>query len=147
MKEADDALEVIATGDLTQPIAADGRDEIGHLKGSLEATRTKLLDIATSVTDATNTLSTAAEELSAITRQSDENARVQTTETGNAVRSMEEIDGAITEVSNSASDTATTAHQANSEANNCRKSVDDSVNGMQQLSSNLGIGINGHRRS
>jgi methyl-accepting chemotaxis protein len=59
------ACSAISRGDLTQPIAADGHDEMGSLLRALSAMRDGLLGTVSSVRDGSATMATATQEIAA----------------------------------------------------------------------------------
>ena len=59
-------LEAMGRGDLTVPAQATTQDEVGRMALAAEATRASMQDVMAQVGDASTTVATASEELTAV---------------------------------------------------------------------------------
>ena len=137
LKQSGEALQTIASGDLTLEVISDGRDEIGQLKQTTNQMRENLINLISTISQSTLQLSSAAEELGAITQETNTNVNEQQSETAQILVAMTEMTSAITDVARGASNTASASNKANNEAQNCRTSMNESLLGMQQLAERL----------
>jgi methyl-accepting chemotaxis protein len=132
-------LEVIATGDLTQPQSVDGEDEIGHLQKSMQSMHKQLRGMIKKIHTTTVQLAASSEQLSAVTTQSCKNIEHQQIETDQMATAMNEMASTVHEVAVSVTNTSNAARDANMETVNSRKMVDDAVQGMLQLAKQIDI--------
>ena len=130
-------LEVIASGDLTQATDVDGRDEIGKLQQSMQTMQNRLLDMISQINTTTAQLSTAAEEVSVVTTQTNANIQQQQSETDQIATAMNEMSAAVREVAENVGNTSTAANGANTETEEGRKVVEGTVQGIQQLAAQI----------
>ncbi len=103
---------VIASGDLTQDIEVSSRDEIGELLTAINGMRRKLLDMLSDISETTEQLSTASEEMSSITTQTSETIQIQRTETEQVATAMNEMTATVQDVAVNINETANAADHA-----------------------------------
>jgi len=103
---------VIASGDLTQEIKVTSRDEIGELLTAINGMRQKLLDMLSDISETTEQLSTASEEMSSITTQTSETIQIQRSETEQVATAMNEMTATVQDVAVNISHTANAATDA-----------------------------------
>ncbi len=110
-------LDDIATGqgDLTKRLIFNGNDEIGKLVLSFNAFMDKLQNIISQVTASTMQLSTAAEEMAAISEESKASSFKQQQETEQVASAMNEMTATVHEVATNAEQAAASASEANME--------------------------------
>lgn len=130
-------METISTGDLTQKIEVDGRDEIGVLKGAMVVMQDSLLDMVSQISLTTSQLAATAEEVSVVMQQTSENIQMQHSETEQISIAMGEMSVAVREVAENVSGTSIAANGANSETDSGRKTVEDAVDGIHCLSKQI----------
>ncbi len=107
-----DKATVVASGDLTQDIKVDSSDEIGELLKAINGMRLKLLDMLSDISETTEQLSTASEEMSSITTQTSETIKTQRSETEQVATAMNEMTATVQDVSVNISHTASAAGDA-----------------------------------
>jgi methyl-accepting chemotaxis protein len=137
LREACNNIETMSTGDLTQKIEVDGRDEIGVLKGGMALMQKGLLDMISQISVTTSQLATTAEEVSVVMQQTSENIQTQHSETEQISIAMGEMSVAVREVAENVSGTSVAANGANSETDSGRKTVGDMVDGINSLSKQI----------
>ncbi len=103
---------VIASGDLTQDIKVESRDEIGELLTAINGMRVKLLDMLSDISETTEQLSTASEEMSSITIQTSETIQTQRSETEQVATAMNEMTATVQDVAVNINHTASAADDA-----------------------------------
>ncbi|MET0069586.1 MAG: methyl-accepting chemotaxis protein [Candidatus Thiodiazotropha sp.] len=104
---------VIASGDLTQDIQVNTRDEIGELLTAINGMRRNLLDMLADISETTEQLSTASEEMSSITMQTSETIHTQRSETEQVATAMNEMTATVQDVAVNINHTASAADEAN----------------------------------
>ncbi|MCP3867577.1 MAG: HAMP domain-containing protein [Gammaproteobacteria bacterium] len=130
-------LETIASGDLTQNVTVDGRDEIGKVQQSMHKMLENLQSMISQINDTTAQLSTAAEEVSVVTVQTSNNIKQQQSETDQIATAMNEMTTTVQDVAMNVSSTSTAANGANAETESGRKVVEATVDGIQHLASQI----------
>jgi len=128
---------VTASGDLTQEIVVDSKDEIGELLEAMNGMRNKLKDMIFQISSTTDQLSAAAEELSAVTTQTSASIQLQQSETEQVATAMNEMSATVQEVSSSISNTALAANEADKEATQGNVTVNKTVVAIQALAKQI----------
>ena len=106
----------IAEGDLTAKIVVTRNDETGQILAATKAMSEKLHGLLSQVAQSSTSLSSAAEELSIITDQSNQGVRTQQAETEQIATAMTEMTSTVQEVARNAAAAAQAAQRANKEA-------------------------------
>ncbi|MBN1006099.1 methyl-accepting chemotaxis protein [Amphritea pacifica] len=128
-----EASKTIASGDLTVRLAVENNDEIGALTAAMEAMRSHLLEMISHITSTTTQLSTAAEEMSAITMETNRNVQRQQAETDQVAAAMTEMTATVQEVANNIAYTANSASEAKDETLSGNQVVNKSIDQIQVL--------------
>ena len=128
---------ITASGDLTQEITVDSRDEVGELLEAMQGMRNKLKGMVTDISDTTNQLSSSAVELSAVTTQTSACINEQCAETEQVATAMQEMTATVQEVSRNITETAQATREANSETADGRRLVEDSIRAIQSLAGQI----------
>ncbi len=128
---------VTASGDLTDEIVVDSKDEIGELLEAMNGMRGKLLDMIGRMSDITAQLSTASEEMSTVTRQTSEALREQRQETEMVATAIHEMSATANEVAGNIAHTATAASEANEQTHGGQRVVEQSITQINRLSSQI----------
>jgi len=128
---------ITASGDLTQEIIVDSKDEIGELLEAMNGMRGKLKDMIFSISSTTGQLSASAEELSAVTTQTSTSIQQQQAETEQVATAMNEMSATVQEVSASISNTAHAATEADHEATQGNIIVGKTVTAIQELAAQI----------
>lgn len=113
--ETTQAMNDIAEGegDLTRRIAVNGKDEIAELSMAFNRFVEKIHNTVSQVADSTSLLATSAEEMSSITRETQQMANRQHLETEQVATAMNEMAATVQEVAHNATDAADAANHAN----------------------------------
>jgi methyl-accepting chemotaxis protein len=123
IREAVDATERVATGDLTQPISATGKDEPARLLTALAKMQDQLRDTLQGIVSSSTQLASAAEELNAVTEDATRGLQRQDDEIQQAATAVNEMSAAVDEV---ASNAVSTSEQS-------RATSDTAMEGQQQV--------------
>lgn len=99
-------------GDLTHRLPLDGKDEIMHINRAFNRFITKIQELVCAARESSLAVSTAAEELSAVTQQSAQTVRQQSQETEQVATAMNEMTSTVQEVATNASEAASAARSA-----------------------------------
>lgn len=125
--------EVIAAGDLTQRIQVTGTDEPARLMIALQAMQKNLHAAIQSISDSSNQLASASEELHAVTEDSTRGLHQQNTEIEQAATAVNEMTAAVEEVARNAVSTSEASQQSNTTAQRGREQVRETVESITQL--------------
>ncbi len=128
---------VTASGDLTQNIEVDSKDEIGELLTAMNGMRQKLLDMFSQISDTTAQLSTASEEMSVITTQTSQTIQEQRSETEQVATAMTEMTATVREVASSIALTASSANEANEQTSEGARVVQQAIDQIDKLAGQL----------
>ncbi|MDI9780462.1 methyl-accepting chemotaxis protein [Pseudomonas putida] len=114
--------EVIASGDLTQPMESEGRDEISRLFDALKQMQANLRATIDQIVRSASVIAESSTQLSAVTIESNENLQQQANEIEQAASAVTELSAAVDEVARTAVGTsqASAQTQVASEAGNAR---------------------------
>jgi len=135
-----DAMRELASGngDLTQELPSEGHDEVTALNGHFNQFVAKTRHIVTSVGDSTAQLATAAEQLSAVTRENSSSAAAQRAETEQVATAVNEMSASAQDVARNAADAADAARKTDEAALAGREMMGRAVGSMQQLAGEIG---------
>ncbi|KIP89627.1 MULTISPECIES: methyl-accepting chemotaxis protein [Pseudomonas] len=125
--------EVIAAGDLTQSIQVKGTDEPARLMTALQVMQKNLHAAIQSISDSSNQLASASEELHAVTEDSTRGLHQQNTEIEQAATAVNEMTAAVEEVARNAVSTSEASQASNSTALRGREQVRETVESISQL--------------
>ena len=128
---------VTASGDLTQAIKVESTDEVGQLLTAMNGMRTKLLDMISQISDSTTQLSSASEEMTVITHQTQNIIELQRSETEQVATAVNEMSSTAQEVANNIADTSSAAAEANEHTGNGRRVVEQSVEKINSLAKQI----------
>ncbi|MCX8022823.1 MAG: methyl-accepting chemotaxis protein [Syntrophorhabdaceae bacterium] len=101
--------EEIASGNLSHEMDVSSRDEIGQVEASMAKMVTALKDIVGKIRSATSSLATSSEELSATARSLDKGSEQQAERVEQVAGAMEEMSQTTEDVAKNASETADAA--------------------------------------
>jgi methyl-accepting chemotaxis protein len=96
------AAERVASGDLSQNLQADRRDELGQLQASMQRMTQGLRELISGIGDGVTQIASAAEELSAVTEQTSAGVNNQKVETDQVATAMNEMAATVQEVARNA---------------------------------------------
>ncbi|VAW61522.1 Methyl-accepting chemotaxis sensor/transducer protein [hydrothermal vent metagenome] len=120
-------------GDLTQRLESNGDDEIGQLVNSFNAFMGKLQNIISQVAASTIQLSTAAEEMAAISEESTGSSAEQHRETEQVASAMNQMTATVLEVARNAEQAALAANDASAEATKGHTVVGETISTINAL--------------
>jgi methyl-accepting chemotaxis protein len=106
LQDAVISAEVIAKGDLTQHISAQGNDELTRLMTALQVMQGNLREAIVRIGDSSSQLASAAEELSSVTESSSNSLMLQNNEIQSAASAITQMSSAVDEVARTAQQTS-----------------------------------------
>ncbi len=137
LTEAVRLAEVVASGDLTQNIQVQGRDEPARLLNALKSMQQSLRSTIQSISDSSNQLASASEELHAVTEDSTRGLHQQNTEIEQAATAVNEMTVAVEEVARNAVSTSEASRESNVTAQHGREQVRQTVDSIGQLAADV----------
>jgi len=134
LERARQAAQAIAGGDLSQPIATDGRDEVADLLRALADMQHGLAAIVAQVRDASGNIATASQEIA--TGNQDLSARTEQTASHaqEAVASLAQLTATVQQTASSSQMANQLAASASGEAGRGGSVVQQAVSSMQEIS-------------
>ncbi len=137
LNEAVRVAEVVAGGDLTQEIHIDGTDEPARLLTALKSMQQSLRTTIQSISDSSNQLASASEELHAVTEDSTRGLHQQNTEIEQAATAVNQMTAAVEEVARNAVSTSEASRESNATALQGREQVRQTVSSISQLADDV----------
>ncbi|MFF7108878.1 methyl-accepting chemotaxis protein [Pseudomonas sichuanensis] len=138
LAQAIDVSKVVASGNLSQNFEIQGTDEPAQLLRSLQEMQSSLRITIQHITDASNQLASASEELHAVTEDSTRGLHQQNSEIEQAATAVNEMTSAVEEVAHNAVSTSEASQQADRTAYNGREQVGQTVSSIAELSNEIG---------
>lgn len=129
-------------GDLTRRIEVKGKDEIAELSIAFNHFVEKIHHTVSQVADSTSLLATAAEEMSAITHETQQMASRQHQETEQVATAMNEMAATVQEVAHNATDAADAANHANQSTEHGKLLVEKVISTISQLAGEISHAAN-----
>jgi len=126
-----------ASGDLTQAIQIESKDEVGELLMAMNGMRNKLLGMLADISDTTTQLSTASEEMSVVTAQTSQTIQNQRSETEQVATAMNEMTATVKEVAANITRTASSANEANEQTLEGTRVVQQAIEQIGELATQL----------
>ena len=135
-----DAMEAVGagTGDLTQRLPADGRDEVAQIAGSFNRFVEKLNAVMIQIRDASESVFHAAQEIAAGNQDLSGRTEAAAASLEQTAASMEEITSTVTQSANAARQAGTTATTASGIAARGGEAVGEVVSTMKDIESASG---------
>ncbi|WP_295479011.1 methyl-accepting chemotaxis protein [uncultured Pseudomonas sp.] len=127
----------VASGDLTQPIHSDRKDETGLLLKALNDMQNGLKGTIQQIASAADQLASAAEELNAVTEESSRGLTRQNDEIQLAATAVTEMTAAVEEVARNAMSTSDASKTTSSEAANGRDQAREAVKAIDTVSAEI----------
>ncbi|MCD4864054.1 MULTISPECIES: methyl-accepting chemotaxis protein [Pseudomonas] len=127
------AARTIATGDLTQPLDARGRDEAAQLLQAMQQMQGQLRETLAHIGDSATQLASAAEEMTAVTQESAHGLRQQNNEIEMAATAVTEMSQAVEEVAGNAGSTSTASRQAAQTAAQGQRQLGETLGAIEAL--------------
>ena len=137
LSEAVAIAEVVATGDLTHRVEVVGRDEPARLLTALKTMQETLRGTIQGISDSSNQLASAAEELHAVTEDSTRGLHQQNHEIEQAATAVNEMTAAVDEVARNAVATSEASRDSDATAQRGRQEVIKTVESINLLASDV----------
>ncbi|NVK23528.1 MAG: methyl-accepting chemotaxis protein [Gammaproteobacteria bacterium] len=139
INDAAAAMKNIAQGDgdLTQRLPVDGEDELATMSQGFNAFAEKVQRSLIEVNNATDVLSTSAEEMSYITQETRDGVRKQQSETELVATAMNEMTATVQEVAQNATEASNFAQSADEQALDGQNVVNAAVDTIVELANEI----------
>lgn len=131
------AAKTIASGDLTQVLDTQGRDEAAQLLQAMRQMQANLRDTLGHLGHSATQLASAAEEMSAVTQQSAQMLQQQNSEIEMAATAVTEMSQAVEEVAGNATSTSAESRQVAETARQGQQQLGDTLSAIQRLTDNV----------
>ena len=131
------AAERIASGDLSQDISVDRRDELGQLQRSMQNMTVKLRGLIGGISNSITQIASAAEELSAVTEQTSAGVNSQKIETDQVATAMNEMTATVQDVARNAQAASEAAEVADQQARAGDKVVGEAIDQIERLATEV----------
>lgn len=129
--------EVVASGDLTQPIEISGKDEITDLMKSMQKMQSNLRETIRHIANSSQQLASAAEELNMVTDNSSLGINQQNDEIRMAATAITEMSAAVAEVAETALATSEASSQTAESANTGKKQVEHTLTAITEINQDV----------
>jgi len=129
--------EEVASGDLTQPVLVQGRDEVTRLQQALKTMQANLRDTLQQISGSATQVASAAEELNAVTEEGSRALQQQNDEIEQAATAVNEMTAAVEEVASNAVNTSTASQQSTASAQQGALRVQETVSAITQMNSDV----------
>nr|WP_244934405.1 methyl-accepting chemotaxis protein [Pseudomonas saudiphocaensis] len=137
LNEAVTIAEVVASGNLTHRIEVIGRDEPARLLKALKTMQDNLRNTIQNISDSSNQLASAAEELNAVTEDSTRGLHQQNHEIEQAATAVNEMTAAVDEVARNAVATSEASRESDATAQQGRQQVIRTVDSINLLAGDV----------
>jgi len=130
-------VERIASGDLTATAQITRRDELGVLQQGIQQMGVTLRELIGGIRDGVSQISSAAEEMSAVTLQTSAGVNSQKEETDQVATAMHEMSATVHEVARNAEQAAQAATEADIEAHDGDRVVAEVITQIERMASEV----------
>ena len=131
------AAERVASGDLTQSLQVQRRDELGQLQASMHRMTQGLRELIGGIGDGVTQIASAAEQLSAVTEQTSAGVNNQKVETDQVATAMNQMTATVHEVARNAEQASEAALMADQQAREGDRVVGQAVAQIERLASEV----------
>jgi len=132
-----EVTERISTGDLTQTIDLNSGGEIGQQLYALKVMQDHLRSMIGEMGQSSTELSSSSEELAVVSEQTTKNLCLQQTEVEQVATAMNEMAATINEVAKNAAASSQAAQNANKEASEGGRVVEETIESIEKLASGV----------
>ena len=132
-----EAVNRIAEGDLSQQVQVDRRDELGLLQSGLHRMTLNLHELIDGIRSGVIQVASAAEQLSAITEQTNTGVNNQKVETDHVATAMNEMTATVQNVARNAEEASAAATVADQQACEGEQIVGDAIAQIKRLAEEL----------
>ncbi|MCQ4308367.1 methyl-accepting chemotaxis protein [Pseudomonas stutzeri] len=137
LRQAVEVAEAVASGDLTRDFLIEGNDEPARLLAALKAMQASLRNTIQGISDSSNQLASAAEELNTVTEDSTRGLHQQNHEIEQAATAVNEMTAAVDEVARNAVATSEASHESDKTAQHGRGQVIKTVESIGLLAADV----------
>ncbi len=137
MSEVLGVAEQIASGNLTQSIRPEGKDEATRLQQAMATMQEQLRDTLQQISGSATQLASAAEELNSVTEESARGLQQQNNEIQQAATAVTEMTSAVEEVARNAVSTSEASAEATRSATDGRDLVMETVSAIERMSTDV----------
>ena len=128
------ATQKISSGDLRGTVAVTGKDELSELQTATAMMLCNLKDTIHRIAESSSVLASSAEEMNAITRESNEGIQQQRVETEQAATAVNQMTTAVEEVARNAVAASHSTQQSESSAHRGLERVAETITSIENLS-------------
>lgn len=132
-------LEQVASGNLTETVEPQGRDEVTRLQQALKTMQINLRDTLQRISGSATQVASAAEELNAVTHEGSRSLQQQNNEIEQAATAVNQMTAAVEEVASNAVSTSTASQQSSKSALEGRQRVQETVIAIEQMNEDVGV--------
>lgn len=131
------AIHRMAEGDLTVQLSLQTRDEIRHIADQVNAMGSRFRELVGNVLRSTHQVATAAEELSAVSEQTNVGINQQQAQTDQVATAVNQMSATVQEVARSAASTSEATRNAQEESHTGHGVVRDTVHTINALAQEI----------
>jgi methyl-accepting chemotaxis protein len=131
------AIQRMAGGDLTVQLTLETRDEIRHIADQINAMGCRFRELVGNVLRSTHQVATAAEELSAVSEQTNVGINEQLAQTDQVATAVNQMSATVQEVARSAASTSDATRNAQQESHTGHGVVRDTVTTINSLAEEI----------
>ena len=132
------AVERVASGDLSQDLNIDRRDELGQLQSAMQRMTLNLRQLIGGISEGVAQIASAAEQLSAVTEQTSAGVNNQKIETDQVATAMNEMAATVQEVARNAEEASEAAVAADQQAREGDRVVSEAIAQIERLATEVG---------
>lgn len=129
--------EVVAGGNLTDVISVSGKDEPARLLHALKSMQQSLRDTILRISESSNQLASASEELSCVTEDATRGLHQQSLEIDQAATAVNQMTAAVEEVASNAAATSQASRESDRIAQQGREQVQQTVRSIESLADDV----------
>ncbi len=133
------SIDLLSTGDLSEVIHIDAKDEVGQMSLSLKNTVARIREVIKTVISGTDQISSAINEINIITANVSNGANEQAISAEEASSTMQKISGTIRQNTDNAQETKKIAGKAANDIKNGSSMVDETVSYMKNVADKISI--------
>ena len=123
----------IAAGDLSKPIVVSGKDEPAQLLVALASMQANLQDTIRGITESSQQLASAAEEMSSVMEQSTRGLQAQNDEIEQAATAVTQMSAAVDEVAGNAVSSAEASKASDEDSKHGHYQISETISSIQNL--------------
>ncbi|MCX7079374.1 MAG: methyl-accepting chemotaxis protein [Pseudomonas sp.] len=131
-------VERVASGDLSQDLDVQRRDELGQLQRAMQCMTVSLRELIGGISEGVTQIASAAEQLSAVTEQTSAGVNSQKVETDQVATAMHEMTATVQEVARNAEEASEAALAADQQAREGDKVVGEAIAQIERLANEVG---------